>query len=157
LGFVFPYAACEQRKNGSSVASGNGETGIGYDAQAGIWRPLKVGGIELPFDKGPWDTRTGTCWRMRFAMRWVRRGSGIIGIHFPDTDPKWKGANSMLFLEHAKKFCWMRSSFAIDHVDAVVITEKPKLGPHFPKMPSVGKGAERECRQNSSQAKRRGR
>src|SRR5439155_906723 len=60
-------------------------------------------------------------------------GLGDIGTHFPDTDPKWKGANSMLFLEHAKKLL-DEKHFAIEHVDAVVITEKPKLGPHFPKM-----------------------
>src|SRR5437763_4206616 len=60
-------------------------------------------------------------------------GLGDIGTHFPDTDPKWKGANSLLFLEHAKKLLTDKN-FAIEHVDAVVITEKPKLGPHFPKM-----------------------
>ncbi|PYU74780.1 MAG: 2-C-methyl-D-erythritol 2,4-cyclodiphosphate synthase, partial [Acidobacteria bacterium] len=60
-------------------------------------------------------------------------GLGDIGTHFPDSDPKWKGANSMLFLEHAKKLL-DKKHFAIEHVDAVVITEKPKLGPHFPKM-----------------------
>jgi len=60
-------------------------------------------------------------------------GLGDIGTHFPDTDPKWKGANSMLFLEHARKLL-DEKHFMIEHVDAVVITEKPKLGPHFPKM-----------------------
>jgi len=60
-------------------------------------------------------------------------GLGDIGTHFPDTDPKWKGANSLLFLERAKKLL-ADKNFAIEHVDAVVITEKPKLGPHFPKM-----------------------
>jgi 2-C-methyl-D-erythritol 2,4-cyclodiphosphate synthase len=60
-------------------------------------------------------------------------GLGDIGTHFPDTDPKWKGANSLIFLEHAKKLLAERG-FAIEHVDAVVITERPKLGPHFPKM-----------------------
>src|SRR5690242_13495796 len=60
-------------------------------------------------------------------------GLGDIGTHFPDTDPRWKGANSLLFLEHAKKLL-ADKKFAIEHVDAVVITEKPKLGPHFPKM-----------------------
>ncbi len=58
---------------------------------------------------------------------------GDIGTHFPDTDPKWKGANSLLFLEHARKLL-DEKGLKIQHVDAVVITEKPKLGPHFPKM-----------------------
>jgi 2-C-methyl-D-erythritol 2,4-cyclodiphosphate synthase len=60
-------------------------------------------------------------------------GLGDIGTHFPDSDPKWKGANSLLFLEHARKLL-DEKHFAIEHVDAVVIIEKPKLGPHFPKM-----------------------
>jgi 2-C-methyl-D-erythritol 2,4-cyclodiphosphate synthase len=58
---------------------------------------------------------------------------GDIGTHFPDTDLKWKGANSLLFLEQAKKLL-DEKHFVIEHVDAVVITEKPRLGPHFPKM-----------------------
>jgi 2-C-methyl-D-erythritol 2,4-cyclodiphosphate synthase len=58
---------------------------------------------------------------------------GDIGTHFPDTDPKWKGANSLIFLEHARKLL-DEKHLTIEHVDAVVITEKPKLGPHFPKM-----------------------
>jgi len=60
-------------------------------------------------------------------------GLGDIGTHFPDTDPKWKGANSMLFLEHARKLV-DEKHLAIEHIDAVVIAEKPNLGPHFPKM-----------------------
>ncbi len=69
------------------------------------------------------------------------------GIELPFTDPKWKGANSLLFLEHAKKLL-EEKKLTIEHVDAVVITEKPKLGPHFPKMrealaKSLGVGAEK--------------
>src|SRR6266704_3641139 len=102
-------------------------TGIGYDLhRLEEGRPLIVGGIELPFDKGPVGHSDGD------ALVGAA-GLGDIGTHFPDTDPKWKGANSMLFLEHAKKLL-DEKHFAIEHVDAVVITEKPKLGPHFPKM-----------------------
>jgi len=60
-------------------------------------------------------------------------GLGDIGTHFPDTDPKWKGADSMIFLQHARKLL-DEKKFSIEHVDAVVILERPKLGPHFPKM-----------------------
>ena len=60
-------------------------------------------------------------------------GLGDIGTHFPDTDPKWKGANSLLFLDHARKLLEERG-LHIGHVDVVVILERPKLGPHFPKM-----------------------
>jgi 2-C-methyl-D-erythritol 2,4-cyclodiphosphate synthase len=109
--------------------------GIGYDLhrlEAG--RKLIVGGIELPFDKGPLGHSDGDVLAHALCDALLgAAGLGDIGTHFPDTDPKWKGANSLIFLEHAKKLLDERG-FAIEHVDAVVITEKPKLGPHFPKM-----------------------
>jgi 2-C-methyl-D-erythritol 2,4-cyclodiphosphate synthase len=109
--------------------------GIGFDLhrlEAG--RKLIVGGTELPFDKGPVGHSDGDV--LAHAMCDALLGAaglGDIGKHFPDTDPKWKGANSLIFLEHAKKLL-EEKSFAIEWIDGVVITEKPKLGPHFPKM-----------------------
>jgi 2-C-methyl-D-erythritol 2,4-cyclodiphosphate synthase len=110
-------------------------TGIGYDLhRLEEGRPLIVGGIELPFDKGPVGHSDGDVLAHALCDALLgAAGLGDIGAHFPDTDPKWKGANSMIFLEHAKKLL-DEKHFAIEHVDAVVITEKPKLGPHFPKM-----------------------
>jgi 2-C-methyl-D-erythritol 2,4-cyclodiphosphate synthase len=58
---------------------------------------------------------------------------GDIGTHFPDSDPRWKGAASLIFLEHARTLLDERR-FSIEHIDAVVILERPKLGPHFPAM-----------------------
>jgi len=109
--------------------------GIGYDLhrlEAG--RKLIIGGIELPFDKGPMGHSDGDV--VAHAMVDALLGAaglGDIGTHFPDTDPKWKGANSLLFLEHTRKLL-EEKRFAIEHVDAVVILERPKLGPHFSKM-----------------------
>jgi 2-C-methyl-D-erythritol 2,4-cyclodiphosphate synthase len=119
----------------AGIGSSKTRTGIGYDLhRLEEGRPLIVGGIELPFDKGPVGHSDGDV--LAHAMCDALLGAagiGDIGTHFPDTDPKWKGANSLLFLEHAKKLL-DEKDFAIEHVDAVVITEKPKLGPHFPKM-----------------------
>jgi 2-C-methyl-D-erythritol 2,4-cyclodiphosphate synthase len=110
-------------------------TGIGYDLhRLEEGRALIVGGIELAFDKGPVGHSDGDV--LAHAMCDALLGAaglGDIGTHFPDTDPKWKGANSLLFLEHVRKLL-DEKKFVIEHVDAVVITEKPKLGPHFPKM-----------------------
>jgi 2-C-methyl-D-erythritol 2,4-cyclodiphosphate synthase len=109
--------------------------GIGYDLHrlAG-GRKLIVGGIELPFDKGPVGHSDGDVLAHALCDAVLgAAGLGDIGTHFPDTDPKWKGANSLLFLEHARKLL-DENHCAIEHIDAVVITEKPKLGPHFPKM-----------------------
>lgn len=109
--------------------------GIGYDLhrlEAG--RPLIVGGVTVPFDKGPVGHSDGDV--LAHAMcdaLFGAAGLGDIGSHFPDSDPKWKGANSLVFLEHARKLLDERE-FTIEHIDAVVILERPKLGPHFSKM-----------------------
>jgi 2-C-methyl-D-erythritol 2,4-cyclodiphosphate synthase len=118
-----------------AAGSATSRTGIGYDLhRLAEGRKLIVGGIELPFDKGPVGHSDGDVLAHALCDALLgAAGLGDIGTHFPDTDPKWKGANSMLFLEHAKKLL-NEKHFAIEHVDAVVITEKPKLGPHFPKM-----------------------
>ena len=109
--------------------------GIGYDLhRLAEGRKLIVGGVELPFEKGPVSHSDGDVLAHALCDALLgAAGAGDIGTHFPDTDSKWKGANSLLFLEHAKKLL-DEKHFAIEHVDAVVITEKPKLGPHFPKM-----------------------
>jgi 2-C-methyl-D-erythritol 2,4-cyclodiphosphate synthase len=60
-------------------------------------------------------------------------GMGDIGTHFPDTDPKWKDVSSLRFLERVRELL-SEHEFRILHIDAIVITEKPKLGPHFPAM-----------------------
>jgi 2-C-methyl-D-erythritol 2,4-cyclodiphosphate synthase len=124
-------------------------TGIGYDLhRLEEGRPLIVGGIELPFDKGPVGHSDGDVLAHAICDALLgAAGLGDIGTHFPDTDIKWKGANSLIFLEHTKKLL-DEKNFAIEHVDAVVITEKPKLGPHFPKMrealaKALGVGAEK--------------
>jgi 2-C-methyl-D-erythritol 2,4-cyclodiphosphate synthase len=109
--------------------------GIGYDLhRLEPGRPFVVGGLQIPFDKGPAGHSDGDV--LAHALCDALLGAaalGDIGTHFPDTDPQWKGANSLRFLEHAKKLL-AEKDFVIEHVDAVVITEKPKLGPHFPKM-----------------------
>jgi 2-C-methyl-D-erythritol 2,4-cyclodiphosphate synthase len=110
-------------------------TAIGYDLhRLEYGRPLMVGGVEIPFDKGPVGHSDGDV--LAHAMCDALLGAaglGDIGKHFPDSDPEWKDANSLLFLEHTRKLLSGRNS-VIEYIDAVVILEKPKLGPHFPKM-----------------------
>ena len=113
--------------------------GIGYDLhRLAEGRKLIVGGMEVAFREGSgWAIRTAMSWRTRWSMRcWARQDSGDIGTHFPDSDPKWKGANSLIFLEHTRKLL-DENKFLIEHIDAIVILEKPKLGPHFPKMSEI--------------------
>jgi 2-C-methyl-D-erythritol 2,4-cyclodiphosphate synthase len=112
--------------------------GIGYDLhRLAEGRKLIIGGMEIPFDKGPVGHSDGDV--VAHAMVDALLGAaglGDIGTHFPDTDPKWKGAHSLLFLEYTGKLL-DEHKFVIEHIDVVVILEKPKLGPHFPKMREV--------------------
>jgi 2-C-methyl-D-erythritol 4-phosphate cytidylyltransferase/2-C-methyl-D-erythritol 2,4-cyclodiphosphate synthase len=56
-------------------------------------------------------------------------GEGDIGVHFPPSDPQWRGAPSGRFVEHARALIDARGG-RIDHVDATLICEAPRLGPH---------------------------
>ena len=62
-----------------------------------------------------------------------RGGAGDIGQHFPDTDPKWKGANSIELLKGAVAIV-RAAGYRVSNVDAVIIAERPKLAPHVPAM-----------------------
>lgn len=109
--------------------------GIGYDLhRLAEGRKFIIGGIEVPFDKGPVGHSDGDVLSHALCDALLgAAGLGDIGTHFPDTDPKWKGASSLLFLEHTRKLLDERR-LRISHLDAVVILERPKLGPHFPAM-----------------------
>jgi 2-C-methyl-D-erythritol 2,4-cyclodiphosphate synthase len=110
-------------------------SGIGYDLhRLAAGRKLMIGGIEVPFDKGSVGHSDGDVLAHALCDAVLGAASlGDIGTHFPDTDPKWKGAASLLFLEHTRKLLDERK-LRISHLDAVVICERPKLGPHFPAM-----------------------
>ena len=56
-------------------------------------------------------------------------GEGDIGLHFPPSDPQWRGASSDRFLEHAVKLAAAKG-LAIGNVDVTIICEAPKIGPH---------------------------
>ena len=109
--------------------------GIGYDLhRLAEGRKLILGGIELPFPKGPVGHSDGDALVHALCDALLgAAGLGDIGAHFPDTDPKWKDAPSLRFLEHIRGLL-SEHGFRIIHIDAIVIAEKPKLGPHFPAM-----------------------
>ena len=109
--------------------------GIGYDLhRLAEGRRLILGGIALPFPKGPVGHSDGDALAHALCDALLgAAGLGDIGTHFPDTDPKWKDASSLRFLEHIRDLL-VAHGFRIVHIDAIVITEKPKLGPHFPAM-----------------------
>lgn len=124
----------EQKKDGA-MEHRIGRSGIGYDLhrlEAG--RKLMIGGIAVPFEKGPVGHSDGDVLVHAICDALLgAAGLGDIGTHFPDTDPKWKGANSLIFLEHLREI-FLEEELRVVHIDAVVVVERPKLGPHFPAM-----------------------
>jgi 2-C-methyl-D-erythritol 2,4-cyclodiphosphate synthase len=96
-----------------------------------------IGGIDVPFDKGSVGHSDGDVLSHALCDALLgAAGLGDIGTHFPDTDPKWKGASSLIFLENTRKLL-DECSLRINHLDAVVICERPKLVPHFSAMRTV--------------------
>ncbi len=110
-------------------------SGIGYDLhRLTAGRKLILGGTDVPFAKGPLGHSDGDVLSHAICDALLgAAGLGDIGTHFPNTDPKWKGASSLLFLEGVRGLLAERR-LRIVHIDAVVITEKPPLNPHFPAM-----------------------
>jgi 2-C-methyl-D-erythritol 2,4-cyclodiphosphate synthase len=110
-------------------------SGIGYDLhRLSDGRKLILGGIEVPFGKGPVGHSDGDALAHAICDALLGAAAlGDIGTHFPDSDPKWKGVSSLLFLAHTRKLL-DEHRLRIAHIDAIVIAEEPKLGPHFPAM-----------------------
>jgi len=109
--------------------------GIGNDIhRLAVGRKLILGGVEIPFDKGPVGHSDGDalCHAICDALLGAA-ALGDIGQHFPDTTPKWRNANSLLFLGHVKGLL-DEMGCAIINVDATVGLERPKLARHIPLM-----------------------
>jgi 2-C-methyl-D-erythritol 2,4-cyclodiphosphate synthase len=109
--------------------------GIGYDIhRLSEGRRLILAGVEVPFHKGPTGHSDGDALAHAICDALLgAAGLGDIGTHFPDSDPQWKDASSLIFLERVRDLLAERR-LRISHIDAVVIAEQPKLGPHFPAM-----------------------
>jgi 2-C-methyl-D-erythritol 2,4-cyclodiphosphate synthase len=116
--------------------------GIGYDLhRLAAGRKLILGGIEVPFDKGPEGHSDGDVLAHAICDALLGAANlGDIGSHFSDSDPRWKGASSLVFLKHVRDLLAERN-LRIGHIDAIVIAERPKLGPHFPAMREALAGA----------------
>ncbi len=127
---------CRENAERSSLSTyGAHRSGFGYDLhRLAEGRKLIVGGLEIPFDKGPLGHSDGDVLAHSLCDALLgAAGLGDIGAHFPDSDPRWTGVSSLLFLEHVRKLL-DEHRFTIEHLDATVILERPKLGPHFPAM-----------------------
>src|ERR1700676_3220314 len=100
-------------------------TGIGYDLhRLAEGRKLMLGGIEVPFTKGPVGHSDGDTLAHAICDALLGAANlGDIGTHFSDRDPRWKGASSLLFLEHVRGMLAERH-IRIEYVDAIVIAER---------------------------------
>jgi 2-C-methyl-D-erythritol 2,4-cyclodiphosphate synthase len=114
-------------------------TGIGYDShrlEAG--RRLVLGGVEVPGEErglaGHSDADALTHAVIDALLG--AAGLGDIGLHFPDTDERWRDADSLDLLSQVCVFL-EEHDFVVTHVDATVICEAPKLGPHRDEMRTV--------------------
>ena len=105
--------------------------GNGYDLHRLVnGRPLILGGVHIPFDRGldGHSDADAVCHAVTDAVLGAC-GAGDIGRHFPDTDPAWKDANSLVLLHRAAAIV-REQRFDIVNVDVVVIAQQPKLAPH---------------------------
>ena len=122
-------------EGGVATGAGMMRIGNGYDLHRLVaGRPLILGGVTIPFDKGleGHSDADAVCHAVTDAILGAI-GAGDIGRHFPDTDPQWKGANSIVLLTSAAAI--VRSGgYAVSNVDVVVIAQRPKLVPHIEAM-----------------------
>ncbi|MBC8167144.1 MAG: 2-C-methyl-D-erythritol 2,4-cyclodiphosphate synthase [Bryobacteraceae bacterium] len=103
-------------------------TGLGWDNhRTAPGRRLILGGIEIESEFGLEGHSDADV--LSHAVTDAILGAiaeGDIGMHFPDTDPRWKGADSLTFLRHAASLVHHRG-YRIHHIDSTVILERPKL------------------------------
>jgi 2-C-methyl-D-erythritol 2,4-cyclodiphosphate synthase len=106
--------------------------GQGFDVHALVTgRKLIIGGVAIPFEKGLAGHSDADV--LIHAVCDALLGAaalGDIGRHFPDTDPKYKNADSRAFLRDVGTKV-REAGFAIVNIDATVIAEAPKLAPHI--------------------------
>jgi 2-C-methyl-D-erythritol 2,4-cyclodiphosphate synthase len=108
-------------------------TRIGYGFDSHEFRPgipLKIGGINLPHDKGLGGHSDGDV--LLHAITDALLGAIAapdIGALFPPSDPQWKGADSIIFLREALKRV-RDAGYVVANVDASLILAAPKIGPH---------------------------
>jgi 2-C-methyl-D-erythritol 2,4-cyclodiphosphate synthase len=106
-------------------------TGIGWDVHRLVaGRPLIVGGVTIPFELGlDGHSDADVLTHAVIDALLGAAGLGDIGEHFPDTDERWRGADSLDLLRSTRELVAV-GGVEIAHVDATVMLERPKLLPH---------------------------
>jgi 2-C-methyl-D-erythritol 2,4-cyclodiphosphate synthase len=103
-------------------------TGLGWDVhRIAPGRPLILGGVAIPSEFGLDGHSDADV--LAHAITDAILGAaalGDIGMHFPDSDARWKGSDSLVFLRHARDLAG-QAGYRIVNVDSTVILERPKL------------------------------
>ncbi|MBQ7613975.1 MAG: 2-C-methyl-D-erythritol 2,4-cyclodiphosphate synthase [Butyrivibrio sp.] len=109
--------------------------GMGYDVHKLVeGRDLIIGGVKIPYEKGLLGHSDADV--LLHAIMDALLGAaalGDIGKHFPDTDPKYKGADSIALLKEVGTML-DKNHFVIENIDATIIAQAPKMRPHIDEM-----------------------
>lgn len=109
--------------------------GMGYDVHRLVEnRKLIIGGVEIPYEKGLLGHSDADV--LLHAVSDALLGAaalGDIGKHFPDTEEKWKGADSMNLLERVGEML-EEKMFFVENIDATIIAQAPKMRPYIDTM-----------------------
>ena len=109
--------------------------GTGYDVhKLAEGRKLIIGGVEIPYEKGLLGHSDADV--LVHAIMDALLGAaalGDIGKHFPDTDPKYKGADSLMLMREVRRIL-SENGFEVGNVDATIIAQAPKMSPHIDTM-----------------------
>ena len=108
---------------------------MGYDVHQLVeGRKLIIGGVEIPFEKGLLGHSDADV--LLHAISDALLGAaalGDIGKHFPDTDERYKGADSLKLLEEVGRLL-AEKGYTVGNVDATIVAQRPKMAPHIPVM-----------------------
>ncbi len=109
--------------------------GHGYDVHRLVAdRKLIMGGVDIPWEKGLLGHSDADvllhaiCDAILGAI-----GEGDLGRHFPDTDPVYKGIDSLKLLAHVSELAHTRG-YCLGNLDATIVAQLPKMAPHIPAM-----------------------
>ncbi len=109
--------------------------GMGYDVHKLVeGRPLILGGVNIPYEKGLLGHSDADC--LTHAIMDALLGAmakGDIGKHFPDTDPKYEGADSLKLLEEVAHML-DKENYIVGNIDATIIAQKPKMAGYIADM-----------------------
>lgn len=109
--------------------------GEGWDTHALVpGRRLVLGGVEVPFDRGLLGHSDADALLHAITDALLgAAGLGDIGRHFPDTDPRFRGADSVVLLQEAARRV-RAEGWSLSNVDSTVVAQAPKLAPYIDAM-----------------------